>query len=95
MGNDYTAHLDGRSSAMASAKDAQAAVISKSSTATVERMRAMGIEPGRLDGLSHEAKEAKHNRSHNNRRMRLPKWIGPNKPHHRRWAAIAPPAPTE
>jgi hypothetical protein len=23
--------------------------------------------------------------------MRLPEWIGPNKPHHRRWAAIAPP----
>jgi hypothetical protein len=53
MGNDFTAHLDGRPSAMASAKDAQAAVISKSSTATVERMRAMGIEPARISQLTH------------------------------------------
>ena len=64
---------------------------SASSTAAVERSRAKGIEPGRLNNLSHQAEEARRNRSHNNPRMRLPEWIGPNKPHHRRWAAIAPP----
>jgi hypothetical protein len=95
QGNDFTAHLDGRPSVFASAQDQALATRSASSTAAVERSRAKGIEPGRLNNLSHHAEEAKRNRSHNNPRMRLPEWIGPNKPHNRRWAAIAPLAPTE
>ena len=93
QGNAFTGHLDGRPSVFANPKDLQYAAAHTSSTAAVEAMRAKGIEPGRINNLSHQAEEAKRNRSHNNPRMRLPEWIGPNKPHHRRWAAIAPPAP--
>lgn len=93
QGNAFTGHLDGRPSVFANPKDLQYAAARTSSTTAVEAMRAKGIEPGRINNLSHQAEEAKRNRSHNNPRMRLPEWIGPNKPHHRRWAAIAPPAP--
>jgi hypothetical protein len=93
LGNAFTSHHDGRPSVFANPKDLQYAAARASSTAAVEALRARGIEPGRLNNLSHQAEEAKRNRSHNNPRMRLPEWIGPNKPHHRRWAAIAPPAP--
>lgn len=93
QGNAFTGHLDGQPSIFANPKDLQYAAARTSSTAAVEAMRAKGIEPGRINNLSHQAEEAKRNRSHNNPRMRLPEWIGPNKPHHRRWAAIAPPAP--
>lgn len=93
QGSAFTGHLDGQPSVFANPKDLQYAAARTSSTAAVEAMRAKGIEPGRINNLSHQAEEAKRNRSHNNPRMRLPEWIGPNKPHHRRWAAIAPPAP--
>ncbi len=93
LGNAFSAHQDGHPSVFANPKDLQYAAARTSSTAAVEALRARGIEPGRLNNLSHQAEEAKRNRSHNNPRMRLPEWIGPNKPHHRRWAAIAPPAP--
>lgn len=94
QGNAFTGHLDGRPSIFANPKDVQYAAARSSSSAAVEAMRQRGIEPGRLDGLSHQADEARRNRSHNNPRLRVPVWIGPNKPHHRRWAAIAPPAPS-
>lgn len=86
-GNAFTAYLDGQPSILASAKDVQYAAATISSSASVSRQQAKGIEPLRLGALS--------NKSHNNPRMRLPEWIGPNKPHHRRWAAIAPPAPSD
>lgn len=95
QGNAFSLHLDGRPSIFSSAKDAQYAAARSSSSANVERQRAAGIEPALVYGLSHKAEEAKRNRSHNNPRLRLPEWIGPNRPSYRRWAAIAPPPPSD
>lgn len=62
QGNAFTGHLDGQPSIFSSAKDAQYAAARTSSSAAVEAMRQRGIEPGRLDGLSHQADEAKRQR---------------------------------
>jgi hypothetical protein len=53
LGNDFTAHLDGRPSFMASPAAVAAFAHRATSTGNVERMRAMGIEPARISQLTH------------------------------------------
>lgn len=55
LGNDFTAHLDGRPSVFANPKDLQYAAARTSSTAAVEASRARGIEPSPIHGLSRKA----------------------------------------
>ena len=55
QGNDFTAHLDGRPSIFANPKDLQYAANRASSTAAVEALRARGIEPSPIHGLSRKA----------------------------------------
>jgi hypothetical protein len=54
LGNDFTAHLDGRRSIFCPA-DLAAFAHKASSAANVERQRAAGVEPSRLHGLSRKA----------------------------------------
>jgi hypothetical protein len=95
LGNAFTLHLDGTRSIFNTALERQAAAASAVQSRTVERMRLKGIEPARAYGLSAKAETEKANRSHNNPRLLLPVWIGPNKPDYRHWLAIAPKAPAD
>lgn len=49
LNNDFTAHLDGRPSIWANPSELADFDRRSTSAATVERMRAMGIEPARLN----------------------------------------------
>ena len=62
QGNDFTAHLADRPSIFANPKDQQAAAARTNSTAAVEAMRAKGIEPAMVYGLSRQSEETKHMR---------------------------------
>ena len=62
QGNAFTAHQDGSPSVFANPKDLQYAAARTSSTAAVEAMRAKGIEPAMVYGLSDRSEDAKRTR---------------------------------